>query len=86
MEDWRELSRDSRWGAGTDCRDAFRGFGVGVGLGTGSALPERILENAIGSAGRLGVCNKYSLVPSIGVWEGITYRCQRDRFLLNQPS
>lgn len=40
-----------------DCRDGFRGFvagGGGVGLVMGSAL-ERILENAIGSVGRLGV-------------------------------
>jgi hypothetical protein len=44
-------------GAGIDCLEVFRGFAdaVGVGLGTGSALFERILEKAIGSVGLLGV-------------------------------
>ncbi len=59
-EDCLELSWDigsGAGGAGIDCREAFRGFidGVGVGLGTGSALFERMLEKAIGSAGLLGV-------------------------------
>jgi hypothetical protein len=42
---------------GMDCLEVFRGFAdaVGVCLGTGSAIFERILENAIGSAGLLGV-------------------------------
>jgi hypothetical protein len=59
-EDCLELSRDrgsATGGAGIDCREVFRGFadGVGVGLGTGSALFDRMLEKAIGSAGLLGV-------------------------------
>ena len=59
-EDCLELSRDiasGAGGAGIDCREVFRAFidGIGVGLGTGSALFERMLEKAIGSAGLLGV-------------------------------
>jgi hypothetical protein len=59
-EDCLELSRDigSAAGAvGIDCRRVFLGFadGVEVGLGTGSALFDRMLEKAIGSAGLLGV-------------------------------
>jgi hypothetical protein len=59
-EDCLELSRDmgsAAGGAGIDGLVVFRGFAdaVGVGLGTGSALFERILETAIGSAGLLGV-------------------------------
>ncbi len=59
-EDCLELSRDIgsvTGGAGIDCREVFRGFaeGVGVGFGTGSALFDRMLEKAIGSAGLLGV-------------------------------
>ena len=59
-EDCRELSLDieSATVAGFDnCRDSFRGLaatGEGLGLRTGSAL-DKILEKAIGSAGRLGV-------------------------------
>jgi len=58
-DDCRELSLDlgSATGGGIDCREAFRGFAVGgggAGLDMGSAL-ERMLEKAMGSAGRLGV-------------------------------
>lgn len=57
-EDCRELSLDKGSAiGGIDGRDAFRGFataGAGLGFAGGSAL-DRMLENAMGSAGRLGV-------------------------------
>ena len=63
-EDCLELSRDigsATGGAGIDCREVFRGFaeGVGAGFGTGSALFDRMLEKAIGSAGLLGVYHQH---------------------------
>ena len=59
-DECEELSLDivaATGGGGSEFFEAFRGFattGVGFGFGGGSAL-ERILENAIGSAGLLGV-------------------------------
>src|SRR3954462_1803976 len=57
-EDCLEESLDmGSAGLDIDCFGCFRGLAVGVGLGfgDGSAL-ERMDENAIGSAGLLGVC------------------------------
>lgn len=60
VDEWRELSLDMGVAAAGSarCRDGFRvnlsTVGGGVDLGEGSAL-ERMLEKAMGSAGRLGV-------------------------------
>lgn len=65
IEDCRELGagEGSGFKVGTVCREGLRGLetmgvgvgcGFGVGVGSGAAL-DKILENAIGSAGLLGV-------------------------------